>query len=451
MVRFPIRLTAFEEYFLKTDVPDYPSTFATRIEFSKQFDRGIADKAFAAIVRRNLLARCKVDDANGNRPSWVRTNEMPAIIWLDMPPSRGSFPPSFMNIADELTVKMFGYDGSDSTDPPVLIFLVHHVAFDGLGFLQLLADWIECYRCFEADISLENSRLRKIDDETIVKRCKPALTVAQRFKLLRGQWKSVRATLRVLKQKAIPLAPIPSRNESKVREPRFEEVTFSKEQTAKLKKFAGGLQSTANSLVARELFVTIRDWQMENGINVDGSHFRLMVPVNERKREHRKMPACNHCTLINLDRMPEETEDEAALLASINQEMGVIQKWRLSLNFWRAISVFRLLPGGLAKLLDGDNVSATTLFTNVGRILTKYEMRGDFTQASDGPLSVTDLSAIAPIKKGMVASITMFYFRDQLKLSVHYDENAFTLEQIQSFLDGLVSKINSNISASAKS
>ena len=65
MVRFPIRLTAFEEYFLKTDVPDYPSTFATRIEFSKQFDRGIADKAFAAIVRRNLLARCKVDDANG--------------------------------------------------------------------------------------------------------------------------------------------------------------------------------------------------------------------------------------------------------------------------------------------------------------------------------------------------------------------------------------------------
>ncbi len=69
-------------------------------------------------------------------------------------------------------------------------------------------------------------------------------------------------------------------------------------------------------------------WQAEIGVLAEGTHFRLMVPVNERGLEHLKLPVSNHCAMVNLVRTPNQVENEFTLLTSTIQEMGVIRKYR---------------------------------------------------------------------------------------------------------------------------
>ncbi|MDA7875213.1 hypothetical protein N9B31_01380 [Mariniblastus sp.] len=69
-------------------------------------------------------------------------------------------------------------------------------------------------------------------------------------------------------------------------------------------------------------------WQAEIGVLAEGTHFRLMVPVNERGREHLKLSASNHGAMVNLVRTPNQVENEFTLLTSTIQEMGVISKYR---------------------------------------------------------------------------------------------------------------------------
>ena len=441
-MKLPLPLTPFEEYFLRTDLVDSPSSFLVRIEFTKKLSRLAAEKALSETCLRNSLSNCLVEETVNGKPHWVRCPAKLSVAWSDCPIEDGIYPKRDIDITRDLPIRILGYDGNGSRGKAVFAVVVHHVAFDGLGFMQWLSDWIDCYRSLEQSGNLDDSKWTELNQDLLLIRCRPNLTFSQRLKLLPGQWKSVRAAYQIMKRKAIPLVG-DQRFDLKqaVQQPCFKVLKFSAEETLSLKQYANTHSASTNSLVARDILVVIKQWQAENGITAGGTHFRLLVPVNERGLEHREMPACNHCTMVNLDRTPSQIENELSLLASITQEMGVIRKYRLSLNFWRALSVYRWLPGGLERQLSPEKVSSTALFTNVGRVLPNFsETKGSKNRS----LAIEEFTLLAPLNRGMVASFCMYYLNNELRISLQYADQSLTKDSAESFIDMLQTKLLSS-------
>ena len=266
-----------------------------------------------------------------------------------------------------------------------------------------------------------------VDEAPVPTRCRPTLGIRQSLKLLPGQWKSVRATLQILRRVAIPLTAWKPPGEVPERVPSVVRTDFSADETYALKQYASAKSASLNSILLRDLFVAIDQWQATLSEPPEGTHLRLMVPINERSRVHRQAAACNHCTMINLDRTRDEVRDSNALLASIEQEMNVIHRWKLSLNFWRALSLFRRLPGGLKRFASND-VSATALVTNVGRLKPALTAQPG---SDEELLKTTDIDFVAPLMFGTVGAFTIAYLHGTMKITLQYDSLFVTREQVE--------------------
>lgn len=455
--QFPLRLVAFEEYFLHNHRENRPATFFLRIDFAQKLDRRLAESALEIICHRHPLSRCVVNHSS-TRPHWERSDQLPELKWQDKP-ARVENVNRDLDITAQPGIRIFAFDGVDHAEKSGLdsinssteneasasfLFVVHHVLFDGLGFLQWFSDWMHCYRALQLEPKLNVAN--QFAELPLPNRCQPDLGFFEKFRLLPGQWKSVRATFQILRRTVIPLvAPELSRS-PKDQAPGFARLHLSADETMRLKAHSAGKDISLNSQLVSDLFVTIAKWQTKIGKLPEGSHLRVMVPINERTRNHRSMASCNHCTIINLDRTHEETAAPEELTLSIEQEMSVIARWKLSLNFWRGIELFRMLPGGLEKHLRGDHVTATALFTNLGRVIPKL-MRAKTLdlQSANGPLQVSDFEAFAPLTHGLIVAFALVYVHQQLRITLQFDHRFVTQEQAETLMVEFRQRILSNI------
>jgi len=352
--KFPLRLVAFEEYFLHNHRDNRPATFYLRIDFAQKLDRGLSETALELTCHRHPLSRCVVNQSS-RRPHWERCNQLPELRWQDKP-ARLEAVNRDLDITSQPGIRIFAFDGVeraeksglDSIDSSneneasaSLLFVVHHVLFDGLGFLQWLSDWVHCYRALQ--LEPKHDVAIKFAELPLPKRCRPDLGFFEALRLLPGQCESVRETFQILRRTVIQLIPPKLSKTLKVQAPGFARLHFSADETMRLKTVSSEKGISLNSMLASDLFATIAKWQTKTGEMPEGSHLRVMVPINERSRKHRTMASCNHCTIINLDRSRDEVSEPEELANGIDQELSLIARWKLSLNFWRAIELIRML------------------------------------------------------------------------------------------------------------
>lgn len=411
-----LRLKPFEEYFLLNHRVDNPSTFLMKLTFHGRLDRSLADATLEHLIRLHPLTGCRIQ-VTGNHSRWVPADPRPKIDWRENPVSAEEIHDTNLEITAGPPMEILAHDGRNG--PATMLVLIHHCAFDGLGAIQWLSDFLEVYRCLQAN----ETPTIATDASLLSRRCQPSLSWSRILRLLPGQWKSVRETFRVLSRQAIPLVPFQPDRESRSRRPSFLQVEFDHDQTAALKRFASTSSSSLNSIAACDLLTAIKAWQDECNVEAQGTHFRIMIPVNERDRSMKRLPACNHCTIINLDFPRDAIEHRDRVLADIDQRMSVIRRWRLSLNFWRVLSLFRWLPGGLARPAQSENISATALLTNVGRVFQKFTVtqRHMDNQIGPRPLSLLDFNAWAPVARGTAVAFGIYYFNNRLRISLQYD------------------------------
>ena len=252
-----------------------------------------------------------------------------------------------------------------------------------------------------------------------------------------------------MRRKVISLLPSDSENleDDSLSLKSYACLKLTAKETALLRETAVQLNTSVNSLLGRDLFAAISQWKLDRGDAWEGTHIRLMIPINERKRIHRKMSACNHCTMINLDRTPEEIESPQQLLDSIHQEMSVIDKWKLSLNFWRALACLRILPGGLKQQSAGEQVSATALFTNVGRVLRKYQWKSN---SSTDKIYLTKFDCVATLNPNMPVAFSMYSFQNRLSVSLLYDNKKLTEVDAEKLIGFFREQIESSVSSKVK-
>lgn len=450
MNRFPLQLVPWEEFFYYKHRPSHPATFFAYFEFSQPLQRDIAEQALKIVCIKHPLMRAIVEQ-RGKKLFWNTTSQ-PEFQWCDSPFRIEDLEHGNLDIRSEPGLKVWGFAGqtlvSPDSKPASIQVVIHHVAFDGLGVLQILLDWLECYQ------RLRQSATRELATEAIHElpiplRCRPTLGWAESLRLLPGQWKSIRASFQLFRRRAIPLGIGQPSTDSIARKPHVVRFQLDSETTLQLKKYAANQQASLNSILIRDLLRAIDLWQKSLQHPPHGTHLRIMIPINERNIEHRHSAACNHCSMIHLDRTRAEVRNATDLLASIEQEMGVIQKWKLSLNFWRALSVFRWLPNGLRRIQSSE-VAATASLTNLGRLrlTSNVATRTPDQPNSSNPLRLTNFEIVAPLMYGTMAAFAAAYLHNELKVTLQYDPQHLTAQQaetlMQLFRTSLLANIDSN-------
>ena len=424
MTPFPLRLVPWEEFFFYKDRQSHTVTFFARFEFSQPLIPGVAEEAFRRVCVRQPLTRATVKQ-QGGRLYWV-PSKAPEFTWSERPIRVDDLERGGIDIGKTPGLRIIAFAGdplhSITPRPASVLVVIHHVAFDGLGVLQLLLEWMSFYQRWQQTGNWEGTEAA--EEPSLQLRCRPNLDWKQAWALLPGQWKSLRASLHLFGRQVVPLAnSIPAKLEG-LRAPCVERLSFDSETTMRLKRMAADRSATLNSYLLSQLFRAIDKWQRAYGMLTPGTHLRVMVPINERTRAQRRIAACNHCTMIHLDRTRPEIENSDALLASIEQEIAVIQRWKLSLNFWRALRVIGWLPGGLRRFRE-STTAATASLTNLGRLrLTSKMLATELDQPGvETPLKMLDFEIVAPLIHGTMAAFAIAYMNGDLRLTLHYDRD----------------------------
>ncbi len=429
------RLTPIEELFFYDDRPGWPATFFGRLKLSGELDRELAELAHQSVIQRHPLAAANIRAVRPKQLWWNRVDTVDTFRWAAARTDESWAPMSGIDLRHDAPLRVWCFSNSQGSN---IVFQVHHAAFDGLGAFQLLTDWLTVYHRLVNGKKTGGRALRQYDSELLNIRCRPSQSTREQIRLLPGQWKSARAAFQFFNRKAIPLASCESRDPDcavQCTQPSVITRKLTPAETLQFREVARTNRSTANDLLARDLFVTIRRWFESNDASIQGSHVRIMIPVNERTLRHRRLPACNHCTMINLDRSLPQIEDSQELLGDIHQEMSVIKKWQLSLNFWRTLSFSRWLPGGLSRRTKTSECMATTVLTNLGDLLTRARLPQSDGKLVSGNVCVEDFELVVPLRPGTAAGFAVFYYQDRLCISMHYQNDVMSVQQAEAFAD----------------
>lgn len=440
---FPLKLRAFEELFYVDDHPDFPKVihFIAKLDHELVHDRVLHATEFA--TSRHPLFRCLVEERNQSL-YWIQSNQKLRVdqiqTSLDWKQSQSLRP---IQLKEKPGLEIFFFRNE-------VMFRIHHAVADGRGILDFVRSWHEAYDGYSPTEKVDLST-DVIRDFNLRNRCRPGLSFFQILKLLPGQWKTIRAVFKMGGRKIVPfgrLTESPSKTNqcksgSKVNPqtspPRisFLSQSLEREKTTALIKKARECKTTVNNIAVVSLFRTLAFIQEKFQLPFQGSHYRMMIPVDERTNYSALHSACNHCTMVNLDRTPEEVSDLEKLVSSVNQEMGVIRKWKLSLNFWRALEATRYLSGGIEKEVKQEKCQATCVLTNLGDLTPSKK------NDSRLPLELQDVQFWGPIRPETHFIIILYSYKNQIRANMSYDNvamsNSLAKETLNRFLSTMES------------
>ena len=307
---FPLPLKGFEELFVVDDrPPHYPAAFSFQLTFDHSLDTTRAQQALDMVVARQPMLRSRLETVGGSDQ---------AFRWIE---DRSCQPQVNVCEARDGTVDRFKPFDLPNEPPFELTLQVqptgtqmtlrfHHAAFDGLGALQVMGNWMRAYDGLVAGTTTDSSASSlgyRLDLPMLATRCTSGLSLTERLRLMPLGWLSSLGFWYFFRHRPIPLAPANRVTPAPEAGSSMVVHRLNQSVTQRLAARAKEVGVTANDAIVAELYPTLKQWQAENQIAPVGSHFRVTVPINERTARHRRMPACNHCTMISLDERPAGT------------------------------------------------------------------------------------------------------------------------------------------------
>lgn len=435
--RWPMRLAAFEEFMLCDDRPGYRQTFVIEQSFEGEIDRAAFEASVPEACRRHPLLNSLVRRMRLWRWHWIGPHgRHPELDWggweqpVRFPEDDG------IDLKREVGLRLFVRVGRNQSK---VVAQFHHACCDGYGAIQFLADLYTAYTRRYQPQATNLPEFQPARYETLARR--DALRVHTEREMI---W--FRLFLRTLADywkyglhAPAPLgAPRAPRAGTPLPFPGTLTTTFPAEVLRALRKTARRCDVTVNELLARELLLTLRDWNARHGALRASDHFSIIVPVNMRNLDHDSMPAANMIGLVAFQRGAGELDDAARLLESIKTDSRFYKRWRFAAAFLDSIKVVRVVPGLLRLILGRQRSAGSAILSCVGdpsRVIAARFPVNAQGHPIIGNLLLTDVNSAPPIRPHTHAAFTCWHFLDKLRLGVRCAPAVFTQESAQELLN----------------
>ncbi len=451
---FPLPLQGFEELFVHDDNgPDYPAVFSTHFEFDGRIDPSLAEQALQDLIKQQPMLNVRLDRSSNGAMQWRLEEDRSADASHVSQDEADRLRPIDLFTERPFRLDVSRQKNSDGNERSSVTFQFHHAAFDGVGALTVVSDWMKSYDRLSHNSSCAKGapRQNRLDYGMLRARCRAGLTWRERLRLAPWSWLSIIGFVNFFKNRPIPLLPL-GRIGSVTAVPSGQPIISTqivRESTESLKARASELGVTVNDLIAVELFTSIKRWQSRQEIVSEGSHFRITIPINERTLRHRRMPGCLHCTMISLDRRPGQISIDSAnepfknLVQQVHHEIETVRDWRLSLTFWSTLHLFRRL-GGIKHWFATNKCRSTCVLTNLGQLSQRLRLpTNEQGQMMVAGIPLIDAELAAPVRYGTAAAFSVFIYQRRLNIAMNYDRTSLTREAANDLLNILKQQLSS--------
>jgi hypothetical protein len=433
---FPQRFTPFEYYYYLEHRPNYPSVFPVRVECRGPLDRQHFERAFEQTHRRHPFLSARIELDRRKWPLWVAGQPAP-IDWSDE--------------ADSCDAKRVAPREPHGLrllvrrehDKIVLVFLFPHVAVDGLGAFQFLADLMVAYdhACSgEAGDPpwrpLERGLLDERDGHTMLNRhVKPMDFV-----------RAARMSFSLLLRRAAVVSdrdvrPSPASDPGSPND--FLVHTLSERETAELSRVAGKLSVRLHDLLMRDYYLMLADWNRDT--SESRRPIRVLIPINVRRKQDYRMPAANVFSYAFLARRADDCRERALLLDWIRAEMANIKRTGQGLLYEMGLRLLCLWPPLLRFNLNRRWAFATAVFSNLNAGFDHVPLPWRDGRRAAGQLILENGYGVGPIRPQTRVCCAVHTYAGRMSICFRCDRLHFDPKQQQALLDAYLARLRETI------
>ncbi|MEI8374776.1 MAG: WS/DGAT domain-containing protein [Planctomycetota bacterium] len=445
----PLPLTAFEEYMLRDDRPNYPMSIVARLRFTGQLDRRATSEALEMALARHPLLRAKIRRTPEGRLAWIPVEDYrPPIEWIDGP-EHDRFPSMRpIDLFSEPGLRVWGITDAQHS---LLSLQVHHAACDGKGVLQVTDDFLRSYARISAG-KQSPIELSPCNPQTLQGRGSFGLTVGKYLRMLPAQLSGLLGVQMFLMRRPVPLLePITAiSSELPAGFPDVKVGSLESDEVRKLSAITAALQVTVNDWLIRDFFVAVDDFRSRHQATAAHEWIRFSIPMNLRQGFDNHMPAANVVSMVFLDRTPKQIANSVGLLRSIHAQMDLIRRRQLGLIFVLSLSLLRFLPGGLAKRVNKGRCEATCVLSNWGRVMADSPLPRCNEKIVAGNVMLESMDVFAPIRDGTAVSVSMVFYAGKLQVCMQYDSRHITEAQADDLMATYLQTIRASLDMASR-
>jgi len=432
-------LTHFEELMVHQDCPAYPANCFLRLRFEGRLDRDAFQSATRLAVTRHPLLRAIVEK-RGRRYHWQIEESSPDITWVD--PAKDCEPAvQHLELESRHGLRLIVTRGADRSD---VLIQFHHACCDGLGIYQFARELLIAYT--SALPSGPELKLPDVDEALLKNRESFGLRFTELVKVV------VRQTARLPNVwhffRRTPPAMVP--HQPRVREgtaprayPGLCSHHFDYELSSALRQSRAD-KATLLALLARDLFLAVRDFRRWQGNGGDAKWLRFMIPMNLRRKEQYRTPAANIMGAVFLERRGLDMRDPDRLLQGLRDEMSFIKRLQLGYLFLFALFAQRWLPGGLRNAAQPERCPVSAVFTNLGKVFTRCPLPHVGGKWQCGNVVLQSTETAAPIARNVCAAFAASWYANRLSITLHYDPGPMSASEGRQMLNFFVQRIQNS-------
>lgn len=443
---FPAHLAPIDRFLLDDDSASHPMTYVIQMECRGVFEREAFGAALAGAVDRHPYTRAVIGPGKRGLLSWLDgRGERPTLDWgqADKPIEPPEGEPIDIRRHAGLRVWVREDRGAKRTR---VVFQWHHAVSDGTGAFRFIGDLLALYDQSQGG---EKSKLLPLNPTLLRERrsrMANAYSAGDRAGMLRAVWRLLRG---VFLRRAAPLATPADRGGATF--PGFFVHTFTKEQTATLRRAADSASVMLNDLLVERMFQAMRDWNRRHGKPNPRRPLRVMMPADLRESPETEMPAANMVSYNFLSRQSTECERPAELLRGVANETDRIKHAHTGKQFIDAISAGEAVPWAVPWLLRRGWCLATTVFTNNGDPARRMNARLPREKGllTAGGVVVERFSGVPPLRPRTHVVLAAMTYARQLTLSVRCDPNHYGDADAEAFLKLLRERLEETLAETA--
>ena len=443
---FPLPLVPVEVMMLHDDWPDYPMSCGAKFTFQGKIDQAAYNQAVSMAVERQPLFRAVIRRSLRHQWVWQPAETPRRVEWLGDSPAVDFAAVRPYQLDREPGWRMWVSERDGFTK---VYCECHHTCCDGAGGIAFMGDVFGFYAQIMAERDAGNHTFTFEHKDPLLLRRRGKFerkTLPTGYRALRSVT-DVASHIGMAMQSIRPLAAHRTSVDAVTMEPRYASLRFDRAFFRQLRERSAAQNATLNDLLARDLFLVLRDWNRQHDPANSPGPLRIVVPMNLRTRVDLQMPSTNRLSYAFLTRDDHEMSSPQALLRTICHETKLIRRHRLPIAFLDQLRILKAARVGMRIVFWPNRCLATAVLSNVGDPTRRFQVGFPREQGKIrvGNLLLRKLSAMTPLRP--LTRVAFFFntYGNQLTLSARLDPRHFTHEDAVELLERMAVRLGATV------